>query len=533
VPSPQSSPRSAAVKRLGSETPRVFTPPLRELTRETTKGFACIEFAEEILEIHLLPWQRWLLLHALELLEDGTYRFRTVVLLVARQNGKSTLMLVLALWRMYADGAPLVIGTAQNLDIAEELWTQAYELAESIPELAELIDGVDKTNGKKALRLTTGERYKVAAASRRGGRGLSGDLVILDELREHQSWDAWAAVTKTTMARPFAQVWAASNAGDAASIVLRFLRAAAHKLLGDPDGINADPLTGALPISADEDDELIDEDSLGIFEWSAPPGCSIWDRDGWAMANPSMGHTITERAIASAAKTDPEWVFRTEVLCQWFAGTTDGPFPPGSWQQGVDDESKIAKKSRLVACVDVSWDRSIAHIAFAGFRKDGVPHVEIVASRAGTDWVVPWLTSKERKRKPDVLTWQLNGAPVSSLTEDLRASNLEIVEWQGGELARATGQFYDLVRQVVPEDDDANAKPGVVGVYHLSQPLLDVPANTAVTKPSADSWLWDRAKSPTDIAPLVAATGAVWALRREEFEFSSAYADDDYELMIL
>jgi phage terminase large subunit-like protein len=40
------------------------------------------------------------LIHALELLPDGTFRFRTVVLLVARQNGKSTLMQVLTLWRM-------------------------------------------------------------------------------------------------------------------------------------------------------------------------------------------------------------------------------------------------------------------------------------------------------------------------------------------------------------------------------------------------------------------------------------------------
>jgi phage terminase large subunit-like protein len=67
----------------------VFTPPLRELTPQTSKGFECIEFAEDILDVTLLPWQKWLLIHALELLEDGTYRFRKVIVLVARQNGKS------------------------------------------------------------------------------------------------------------------------------------------------------------------------------------------------------------------------------------------------------------------------------------------------------------------------------------------------------------------------------------------------------------------------------------------------------------
>jgi len=33
------------------------------------------------------------------------------------------------------------------------------------------------------------------------------------------------------------------------------------------------------------------------------------------MANPSMGHGIAERTIAGACRTDPEWVFRTEVMC--------------------------------------------------------------------------------------------------------------------------------------------------------------------------------------------------------------------------
>ena len=60
----------------GVTLPRIFTPPLRPLTRETSNGFAVIAFAEIMLHVHLYPWQQWLLVHALELLEDGSYRFR-------------------------------------------------------------------------------------------------------------------------------------------------------------------------------------------------------------------------------------------------------------------------------------------------------------------------------------------------------------------------------------------------------------------------------------------------------------------------
>ena len=58
----------------GCEQPRIFTPPLRELTPDTTLGFECIAFAEDVLGIRLIPWQRWLLIHALEIIDepDGT-----------------------------------------------------------------------------------------------------------------------------------------------------------------------------------------------------------------------------------------------------------------------------------------------------------------------------------------------------------------------------------------------------------------------------------------------------------------------------
>jgi hypothetical protein len=504
---------------IGRPEPRIFTPPLRPLeprseeTEKNTLGYALIDFAEHVVGVPLLPWQRFLAIHALELLPDGTFRFRTVVLEVARQGGKSTFLQILALFFMYVRGVNLVIGTAQNLDIAEEVWQGAVDIAQDVPELSAEIERVNKTNGKKSLELRHGERYKVQAANRRGGRGLSGDLVLMDELREHQDWQAWGAVTKTTMARRFAQVWAASNAGDASSVVLHYLRKMAHAAIGDPDGINASDFPTSAPDDEDDEFALEDDDSLGIFEWSAPPGCDIRDRQGWAMANPSLGHTITERAIAAACKTDPEWVFRTEVLCQWSDGTLDGPFPAGSWESGRDEASKRAPEAPVKACVDVSWNRGTSHIAVAARREDGLPHIEIVASRAGTDWVIPWFTDET---KPHRKTWPVviqKGSPAASLIEPLTEAGVNVVEWGGADVPTACGTFYDLVAP--QSDDDADdAEPLPSGVRHRPQPVLDLAAATAVTRPLGDAWAWDRKKSPHDAAPLVAVTGALWELLR-------------------
>lgn len=542
--------RGARPRLYGSEQPRVFTPPLRELTPQTSLGFQAIEFATDVCGIDLFPWQRWLLIHALELAPDLTvdtmhkrgrldplFRFRKVVVLVARQNGKSTLSQVLALFFLYVIGTSLILGTAQDLDTAEEVWEGALDIIEDTPELAELADKPVKVNGKKTIRLLSGERYKVKASNRRAGRGLSGDLILLDELREHQSWDAWGAITKTTMARAAAMIWALSNAGDASSVVLRYLRKTAHAALGDPDGINAEDDPEVLLPSAGDVAEMVDlaedddgadvgaedfeedPDSLGIFEWSAKPGRSVADRQGWVEANPSLGYGISERTLAGDAKGDPEWVFRTECLCQWSDGTLDGPFPPGSWDAGRDPSSCII--GDVVACVDVSHDRGRAHIAVAGRRADGRVHVEIVASRAGVEWVRPWLTDPDHPhRKAWPLTGQSNGAPVSSLLPALAEAGINVVDWQGGDLARGTGGFYDMVRGI---GVDGVTSPGV---FHLEQPLLDVAAANAVTRPLGDGYVWDRRHSPVDIAPLVAVTGAAWLLTRPiEAPPVSAYED--------
>lgn len=483
----------------------------------------------ELLELapRLLEWQRWLLIHALELLPgpDLIFRFRTVLLLVARQNGKSTLLVYLILWRMYQDGARTVLGTAQSVEVAEEAWSKAVEIAEGIPELADEIEKVKEGKGSQVLRLDGGEKYRIAAANRRGGRGFTGDLVIFDELREHQTWKAWSAASKTTMARERAQVWGVSNAGDATSVVLRHLRKVALAQ------INGETLPD-MP-----DDLDVDAASIGIFEWSAgtvdgtetgqPRG--VWDRDGWAESNPSLGYTITEAAIASAAATDPEMEFRTEVLCQFVNTAGSGPFPTGSWAKTLVRKVERDHSRTVTYCVDMSHDRTMVHVAIAFWDKEGRRRVEIAASRAGTEWVVPWLSSPSRSVPVTHLTLQTNGAPVSSLIDEIETAGFTLTPWGGPDLARASGLFFDGLRVAVMDDAelDENGDPRLV-LTHGEQPILDVAATTARVKALGEGWAIDRRNSPEDAAPLVAAIGAHWLLMSNPAKPTvSAYEEND------
>jgi hypothetical protein len=181
---------------LGREEPRLWTRNLRPLTRANTHGWEAITFAETVLGFDLLPWQKWWLLHALELKQDGSYRFRTIVTLVGRQQGKTTLLKIVALWAMYLDRVHLVLGAAQSLDIARESWKGALDLARGNELLANELTRVTTGSIETAMTLTNGARYRITAATPGSGRGLSVDLLILDELREQRDWEAWSALSK-------------------------------------------------------------------------------------------------------------------------------------------------------------------------------------------------------------------------------------------------------------------------------------------------------------------------------------------------
>lgn len=513
----------------GCETPRIFTPPKRELvpgteendyTDRTTDGYAAIAFAE-LLGFRLFPWQKWLLIHALELTEDGLYRFRFVIVLVGRQNGKSLLLLILALWHIYALGSKQVIGTAQDLSRADKAWEEAVNFAEDDEDLAELIEKVDRGH-PKYLRLNTGCEYRVAAASRRGGRGFSGDLILLDELREHQTWQCWSAVTNAMNARPRGQAWGFSNAGDMLSVVLRYLRAQSHRELGWPDGDGDADILEALDAEMEEflaeQAELGDAAETALFEWSAPPDAKRTDRRAWAQANPSMDHTdivpdcVTQRVIAAALRTNPRAEFETEVLCRWQTMGEGGPFPEGSWRDTLNNEARPAEGSTRVACLAVSWNRTRSYIARSGFAEDDVPVAGIWQDRTGTDWAVPFLV--EHRDKFDLLVVQSNGAPETSLIDAIESAtlkdgktpaNLPLVKWGGPDLGSGNATLYDLL-------DNRNFR-------HLAHPGLDAAATTAAVKLlSQGATVIDLAKSPTDAAPLKAVVGAVWGLMHKKPE---------------
>ena len=488
---------------------------MRELTEDTSLGFLCVEYAEVILGENLYPWQKWALIHALEISGDlqssWMFRFRTVLFMIARQNGKTKLSYIIASFFMNVLEVPSIFGTSLSLDKAEEVWEAVIAAQEKNPELVKRIERVARTNGNKRLILKNGASYKVGAPTRRAGRGDSNDLVLLDEVREQRDFEVLSAAAASTNAKPNGLIICFSNAGDPDSIVLRQLRAQAIS-----------SITGEKP--GDFGGE-VDGDTLGLFEWSSPDGAKTDDMDALAMANPALGYGyLTERALISNRATFPENKFRSECMCQQVETILPQPFPDGAWDAGLDSSSQIAPESEIYFGIDLSQNRRWTVIAAAGFREDGNVHIEVVARQIGTEWAYKWFEERQRT-KPMNLAFQGRGCPVVGLAEQIcTLPNVNRLPIEGGELSASWGRFWDAIAANEPE-----SMRGGMKIFHLSQPVLDAPAKTMQLRNLGGGVeLPDRIKSPDDPSPMIAcfvAFAAATQTRRQEKKiYESSYA---------
>lgn len=484
----------------GHVEPRIYTMPLRDVDNDpdATLGFEAITFAEDILEVTLLDWQKWFLKHVLELNKDGSLRFRTALLCIARQNGKSFIMTILALYfMMVLNEGELVLGTAQNLETSEGTWEDAVNLAESIPYLKRKIPkarGVNRVNGNKYLRFDNKSTWKVAVASRKGGRGKAAKLVLMDELREHQNFEAWAAISNTTLAQNDALVLGVSNAGDAKSVVLKQQRDKAIAKIDDPDT------------------------TIAIFEWSTPEEMDPEDEAGWMYANPSCNKypsnlTLDNLRAAHESATDVDW--RIENLCQWVTVAAQGPWNEGTWESLVDPQSQFCDDKPVTLAIDASIGQRMAYIALAGWTTEGKQHIEIIASREGTAWVAPWLDKRFDAIGPTHVVLQgPTGTPVSAIADLIEEKRIPITWLKGSDVTTSTAKFYEAVK---------NGE-----IVHRDQQLLTLSAQTTqLHYTPSGTYMFKREKNaPVDSEPLIAVSEAWYFLTHNPTPIKrSAYED--------
>jgi len=325
----------------GFTKPRIFSKPLETNSRVDE----VIELANAI-GAPLLPWQEYVCRDMLSVDKDNLFIRKSTLLLVARQSGKTHLARMLILAHLYKFGSKNVLMMAQNRAMALTTFREIAYIVEAHPFLKDQTKSIRFANGSESIELKNGARLDVVAATRDGSRGRTADFLYIDELREIDE-DAFRAATPTTRARPNAQAFFTSNAGDAFSTVLNSMR---ENALGNPPK------------------------SFGFYEYSANPYTKIdFTPKFWrnvAMANPALGYTITKEALEEAISTSSNEATRTELLCQWI-DSLQSPWPYGVLEATSDKSLKLVQGAYTIFGFDVSPTRKNASLVAGQITPDG------------------------------------------------------------------------------------------------------------------------------------------------------------------
>jgi phage terminase large subunit-like protein len=439
--------------------------PLRPLTPETTLGFDLAEFSRLIGE-PLLPHQEEAALRGLELHPDtGKLRFRYVLNLCARQNGKTALGRQLVLWRMYrASRGQAVLGVAQDLAQAAYAWELTLRAAEARPYLASDIVTKSRASGQYRFVLRNGSEYTIRSANASAGRGLSCCCVLFDELRTQVDEAGFASVSPTITASPNGQIVAMSNAGDESSTVLNSLYASG--------------------IAGGADSQIL------VMSWSAPDGCERDDIEAWRYANPGLGHIIDLATLRAQYQALSPARFRAEHLNQQVVALNSA-VNLEAWKACADPLQRLeAHRQRAAACFDTFGDT--ASLAVAARLADGTIAVELAEAWDTVTEARAALPALLDRIRPRRLGWYPSAAAAFAPILRIRPGSTEIT---GTAIAEACMGFCDQVaaRQLV----------------HGDQARLNRHVASAERLAAGDGYKFGRKGAHGDITGAYAAAGAV------------------------
>ncbi len=327
---PAASARRQPKVDLGYPLPRL-APPVP--ARTAIKGFAEVA---STLGITLWPWQEAAAKYLTALGTADSPLYREVAVIVARQNGKTELLLPLIVSKLLA--GKRIMHTAQNRELPRLVHRRLSHILQK--HYPTRIDAIRRGAGQEEIWMTDGGHYRIVAPNDDGARGSTNDLVIIDELRQMENHD-FIAAAKPTLAGD-AQIVYLSNAGTSNSEVLNALKARS----------GSDP-------------------RLAYLEWSAPPDLTPDDITGWLQANPAIGHKPghlegLEDDYRAHLLAGTMTVFETEQLCRWVVAMAQRLVSEEQWaaQEFADDPGNPMRAAMAVS-MDISGERASAVIAWA------------------------------------------------------------------------------------------------------------------------------------------------------------------------
>lgn len=471
---------------LGRQTPRIqLAPPCAH----GGSGDDAVEFARRI-GVPLDPWQQLALRNGLGRDADGSWSAFEVCVICQRQNGKGSITDILELYALFVLSLPVVIHSAHRLETSRKAFRVIKAIIERNPDLARRCKPINPSD--EHIETIGGCRLEFRTRTKSGGRGLTADLLVLDEALELTD-EQIAAIVPTLAARPGAQLWYTSTVPQFADQHLCKVRASA----------------------------LAQEPRLAYVEWGVDRGANaaetrriLGDPMAQAEANPAYGTRLTGERLADLRRILGDEKFATECMGIWPEMAAGAVLDPARWRDMADTGSR--RSGPVALMLDVTPMRDHGTIGLAGERADGLEHLQLLDYRPGTAWMVARTVEWKQALGDDlvaVVVDDKNGA--KALLDDLAEQGImvpddperpergDVLVLDAAGMASAVGQFIDGYRK----------DPTVF--RHLDQGPLNTAVENVKTRPIGDGGqiAWGRKASEVDIGPIVTVTGARYGRR--------------------
>lgn len=343
-----------------------------------------------LLDLPPMPWQSDLYDVTHEVDGRGRLWYRIVVVVVPRQQGKSSATNAVMVRRSVLGRNMTTVYTAQDRSIAaERLIEQLYERQLRPSPLGPAVEA-RRANGSERLTFSNGSRVILVAPHERSAHGMTLDLAMIDEAWAQKDMSLPQAFSPAMVTRPDAQLWIVSTVGDGSDSLLAHYQAAGAAALTDPDS------------------------RLCYVEYSAAPEADPDDPAVWLGCMPAIGHTIDLDTIRAERAGLPPDEFERAYLCRRpTSGPADRTISEAAWAAGLDPAA--TPTGPLAMAIEVPFDRTSATIAVCGSGGPDVRVVEVIDRRPETSWVRDRALDLWERHRPAVIIIDTGGpaAPCS------------------------------------------------------------------------------------------------------------------------